>query len=73
MAANSRGGESERGDDVAARVRVRDTAKSTFRGKTLTVLRVERGYAGKRSYLCEMPGFSKPGWFREEEVERVEA
>jgi len=66
------------GEDTssAARVRVKETVNSTLRGKVLNVVRTERKRrmgSVTTSYLCEMPGYKHPGWFREEEVERVEA
>lgn len=65
-----------RNESSAASVRVKDTVNSTLRGQVLTVVRTEskrRMGAVTTSYLCEMPGYKYPGWFREEEVERVEA
>ena len=60
------------GSPGAATVRVRDYAKSEFAGKTLRMVRIERGYGGKRTFLCEMPGYAHPGYFSEKEVELVQ-
>jgi hypothetical protein len=62
----------QRNESSAARVRVKESVNSTLRGQVLMVLRKERQKTGRYSYLCEMPGWPQPGWFREEEVERVE-
>jgi len=62
-----------RRDDSTAQVRVKHKAQSTLRGKTLKVLQAKRHEKGSNrvSYLCEMPGWPQPGWFSEDEVERV--
>ena len=59
----------------AARVRVLGSVNSPLRGQVLTVVDVkvkERMGTTKVSYLCEMPGYEHPGWFRESEVEVVD-
>ena len=56
----------------AATVVIRADTKSEFAGKTLRIVKIERGYGGKRTFLCEMPGYPHPGYFGEKEVEVVQ-
>ena len=56
---------------IDAAVRVKDDANSMLHGLVLTVVKTEREKNGRVMYLCEMPSYGHPGWFSEEEVERV--
>ena len=56
--------------DGTSYIRIRETARSTFRGVMLRLIRKERRKGSAVfDYLCEMPGWSRPGWFSHDEVD----